>query len=149
MLPTYARNPKCELCTADGGELVWQNNHLRVIMVKDVHFVGFVRVVWHEHVAEMTDLTAAQRSELLNVVFVVEQCMRDVLKPAKINLASLGNMTPHLHWHVIPRFADDVNFPNPVWAITAAQAKQKPAPRVSVEQYNALVQALKIALWAI
>jgi diadenosine tetraphosphate (Ap4A) HIT family hydrolase len=23
---------------------------------------------------------------------------------------------PHLHWHVIPRFADDAHFPDPVWA---------------------------------
>jgi diadenosine tetraphosphate (Ap4A) HIT family hydrolase len=33
-----------------------------------------------------------------------------------VNLASLGNITPHLHWHVIPRFADDPHFPNPIWA---------------------------------
>jgi diadenosine tetraphosphate (Ap4A) HIT family hydrolase len=38
-----------------------------------------------------------------------------VLQPDKINLASLGNVVPHLHWHVIPRFADDPHFPNPVW----------------------------------
>ena len=74
--------------------------------------------------------------------------MRQVLNPTKINLASLGNMTPHLHWHVIPRFADDVNFPNPVWAITPEQSAQKPEPSVSKAQYDALVNALKIALWA-
>jgi diadenosine tetraphosphate (Ap4A) HIT family hydrolase len=38
-----------------------------------------------------------------------------VLDPLKINLASFGNMTPHLHWHVIPRWADDAHFPQPVW----------------------------------
>ena len=46
---------------------------------------------------------------------VVEDALRAVLAPAKINLASFGNMTPHLHWHVIPRFADDAHFPQPVW----------------------------------
>lgn len=148
MLATYAQNPNCELCATDGGELVWQNEQLRVIMVQDTHFVGFARVVWNAHVSEMTDLAIEERSALMKTVCLVEQVMRDVLNPTKINLASLGNMTPHLHWHVIPRFSDDVNFPNPVWAITPAQAKQKPAPCVSSEQYNALVQALKIALWA-
>ncbi|HXD50505.1 MAG TPA: HIT domain-containing protein, partial [Burkholderiales bacterium] len=41
----------------------------------------------------------------------------------KINLAAFGNMTPHLHWHVIPRNADDAHFPNPIWG-----ERQRPAP---------------------
>ena len=45
--------------------------------------------------------------------------LRTVLAPDKINLASLGNVVPHLHWHVIPRFADDAHFPAPVWAARA------------------------------
>ena len=42
--------------------------------------------------------------------------MRETMQPDKMNLASLGNMTPHVHWHVIPRFEDDAHFPTPVWA---------------------------------
>jgi diadenosine tetraphosphate (Ap4A) HIT family hydrolase len=34
----------------------------------------------------------------------------------KMNLASLGNQTPHVHWHVVPRFRDDRHFPGPIWA---------------------------------
>ena len=52
----------------------------------------------------------------LLVVLAVERALRDTLRPEKINLASLGNQVPHLHWHVIPRFADDAHFPDPVWA---------------------------------
>jgi diadenosine tetraphosphate (Ap4A) HIT family hydrolase len=48
-------------------------------------------------------------------VFQVERFLRDTLAPEKINLASLGNIVPHLHWHVIPRFTDDPHFPQPVW----------------------------------
>jgi diadenosine tetraphosphate (Ap4A) HIT family hydrolase len=33
-----------------------------------------------------------------------------------MNLASLGNLTPHVHWHLIPRFADDAHFPGPIWS---------------------------------
>jgi diadenosine tetraphosphate (Ap4A) HIT family hydrolase len=40
-----------------------------------------------------------------------------VMHPDKINLASLGNMTPHLHWHVIPRFKQDKHFPQPIWGV--------------------------------
>lgn len=141
-------NPNCEMCSGIGGELVWQNDHLRVIMMDEPHFVGFARVVWQEHVAEMTDLTPEQRSGFMKTVFLIETIMRQVLNPTKVNLASLGNMTPHLHWHVIPRFAHDINFPNPVWAITPEQTAQTPKPCVSPSQYEALVNALKIALWS-
>jgi diadenosine tetraphosphate (Ap4A) HIT family hydrolase len=72
-------------------------------------------VVWQEHVREMTDLPPDGREHCLRVVFAVEQALRDTLRPYKVNVASLGNQVPHLHWHVIPRFADDAHFPGPVW----------------------------------
>ena len=46
----------------------------------------------------------------------VEAAVREIVQPDKINLASLGNVVPHLHWHVIPRWQDDVNFPDVIWA---------------------------------
>jgi diadenosine tetraphosphate (Ap4A) HIT family hydrolase len=51
----------------------------------------------------------------MTVVFGVEEVVRALFAPDKINLASFGNMTPHLHWHVIPRWRDDRHFPEPVW----------------------------------
>jgi diadenosine tetraphosphate (Ap4A) HIT family hydrolase len=55
------------------------------------------------------------------VVFTVEAALRELLRPEKINLASLGNVTPHLHWHVIARFRDDPHFPNPIWGARIRQ----------------------------
>ena len=64
----------------------------------------------------MTDLSPAERNEIMEMVYQVEAAMRQVFRPAKINLASLGNVVPHLHWHVIARFENDANFPAPIWA---------------------------------
>ena len=138
----------CELCEQIGGELIWQNEQVRVILVNDPLFTGFTRVIWQEHAAEMTDLTPEQRSQLMRTVCLVEQVQRDVLKPTKVNLASLGNMVAHVHWHVIPRFEDDACFPNPVWALSPEQAKTAKANRVTPELLNDYVRALKIALWS-
>jgi diadenosine tetraphosphate (Ap4A) HIT family hydrolase len=106
----------CELCDVNKGEVVYSSEHWRVLLVDDANYPGFCRVVWHEHIKEMTDLSEPERNEFMHVVWVVEQLIRDVMAPHKINLASLGNMVPHLHWHIIPRYTDDAHFPNPVWA---------------------------------
>jgi diadenosine tetraphosphate (Ap4A) HIT family hydrolase len=136
----------CELCSSPGGAVLWSNEHLRVVRVDDPDYPGFLRVIWQGHVREMSDLDAAQRSGLLAAVFAAEHALIDILHPDKVNLASLGNMTPHLHWHVIPRFRGDPHFPDPVWAarrggvpvalpmpvaeyeqaVTAAMARQMP-----------------------
>ena len=115
----------CALCEQAGGELIWQNEQLRVVLVDDKLFAGFTRVIWQEHVVEMTDLSLEQREVLMRTVYLVETIQREVLKPTKINLASLGNMTPHLHWHVIPRWPLDSRFPDAVWAAPRARTPEQ------------------------
>lgn len=105
----------CELCQPSGESVLWQDELCRVILAGNADYPGFCRVVWHDHVQEMSDLNAIQQNRLMHIVFSVEAALRDALKPDKINLASLGNVVPHLHWHVIPRFAHDKHYPNPIW----------------------------------
>lgn len=106
----------CPLCDTPGGELLWQDDFCRVVLATDTpDYPGFCRVILNRHVAEMTDLLPQERSRLMMTVMKVEQALRDLLHPDKINLAALGNVVPHVHWHVIPRFADDPHFPNPIW----------------------------------
>lgn len=114
----------CELCGQAGGSIVLASERLRVVLVDDADFPGFARVIWNDHVREMTDLDAQARNRLIETVLAVERAQREVLKPAKVNLASLGNVTPHLHWHVIPRFADDSHFPQPVWGPRQREAHE-------------------------
>ena len=108
--------PNCELCDAQHGDVVFVSPHWRVLLVDDANYPGFCRVVWNAHVKEMTDLSVAERQEFMAAVWAVEQIIRDIMVPHKINLASFGNMVPHLHWHIIPRYTDDAHFPNPIWA---------------------------------
>ena len=105
----------CELCQQLGGEVIWQDARCRVVLVADADYLGFCRVIWQAHIKEMTDLPPLDRQHLMMTVMKVETAVRAVLNPDKINLASLGNLTPHLHWHVIPRFAHDKHFPQPIW----------------------------------
>lgn len=115
----------CPLCDAPGGDLLWQDDFCRVVLADEPDYPGFCRVIVNAHVKEMTDLPPAERSRLMQTVCKVEDVLRTVMRPDKINLASLGNVVPHLHWHVIPRFADDPHFPNPVWG---AKLREMPHP---------------------
>lgn len=105
----------CELCIKPGGAILWQSDRCRVVRVDDPHYPGFCRVIWNDHVREMTDLDPAQQATLMRVVFAVEAVVRQLFAPDKINLASFGNLVPHVHWHIIPRWQDDRHFPEPVW----------------------------------
>jgi diadenosine tetraphosphate (Ap4A) HIT family hydrolase len=114
----------CTLCEETGGDLLWRNEDCRVVFVDDTDCPGYCRVVVNAHCAEMTDLPATKRIALMRVVFAVESVLRSHLRPDKINLASLGNQVPHLHWHIIPRYRDDPFFPLSIWG-----QKQRVSPR--------------------
>jgi len=121
----------CQLCQSAGGALIWQDECCRVVRVEGAEgasFPGYCRVVWHEHVGELTDLAAAARAHLMQVVWAVETALRQLVAPDKINLAALGNMVPHLHWHVIPRWRDDSHFPASIWSAPARPAPPRPLP---------------------
>ena len=121
----------CELCNTGSDDVLWQDSLCRVVRVNGAEgegFPGFCRVIWNAHVAEMTGLPSADRRHIMNVVFATEAALRSLLAPDKINLASLGNRVPHVHWHVIPRWQDDSHFPAPIWAdaLRAPPARRSP-----------------------
>lgn len=115
-------SPTCPLCESDGGLLVFRNPQLRVIQAGEAGFPAFYRVVWNRHVAEFSDLSPVERASCMNNVVAVEQILRSELRPTKINLATLGNGVPHLHWHVVARFDWDSHFPAPVWSAPLREA---------------------------
>ena len=117
----------CVLCKEElkpeEGQLIWRGDDCRVILLNDPDLPGFCRVIWNRHVAEMTDLSHGERDHLMALVFAVEGAVRHVMHPDKVNIAALGNMVPHIHWHVIPRFKDDAFFPGSAWSRKTQETK--------------------------
>ncbi len=118
----------CEFCASPGGAVVWQNGLCRVVRVDEPDYPGFCRIILARHAREMTDLEPDERRRLMEIVFAVEGAVRETMRPDKMNLASLGNMVPHVHWHVIPRYHDDRHFPHAIWA-PPRRASRADAPR--------------------
>lgn len=131
----------CEFCHSAGGAVLWQNGLFRVVAVDDADYPGFCRVIFNRHAREMTDLDPGERAALMDAVFAVEQAMRETMQPDKMNLASLGNMTPHVHWHVIARFRDDRHFPGPVWAAARREASVPAERRERASRLAAAIAA--------
>jgi diadenosine tetraphosphate (Ap4A) HIT family hydrolase len=129
----------CELCDSDGGAVLWRDELCRVARPAVEGYPGFLRVIANRHVKEMTDLE--ERTRLMQVVFACEAALRQLYNPDKVNLASLGNVVPHLHWHVIARFADDAHFPDAIWAPVRRSGK----PRAAVAD-ELLARAIMAAL---
>lgn len=131
--------PVCSLCDSQGGALVYRAHRFRVVRADEPGFPAFYRVIWNAHAAEFSDLAAHERQLCMDAVVTVEQALRRHLQPTKVNLASLGNMVPHVHWHVIARFDWDSHFPAPVWA--AAQRESPAEPSAGVVARRAATEA--------
>ena len=131
----------CELCASSGGEPVWENALCRVVSVADPDYPGFCRVILNRHEREMSDLPENDQHELMRIVLAVEATVRQVLNPDKINLASLGNMTPHVHWHIIPRWREDRCFPNPIWGLAQ---RDEPALPTSIDLVRLKEELVKV-----
>ncbi len=64
---------------------------------------------------ELIDLTPTDQQRLMQEIAVASQVMRQLFRPTKLNVATLGNMVPQLHIHVIARYETDAAWPGPVW----------------------------------
>lgn len=112
----------CALCEPDqlDTQLVQYTGSFRIVRVLDAAFPVYYRLVWQQHVTEFTQLSFAERHAMMAAVADIEATLLAVLtgplRPSKINLASLGNAVPHLHWHIVARYDWDTHFPRSIWA---------------------------------
>jgi diadenosine tetraphosphate (Ap4A) HIT family hydrolase len=118
----------CVFCTSDGGEVLWRDALCRIVLAHEELHPLLLRVIHVRHVREMSDLPAAERVQMMERVFAAELVLREILAPEKLNLASLGNLVPHVHWHVVPRWKDDAFFPASIWS-----AAQRPARTLALD----------------
>jgi diadenosine tetraphosphate (Ap4A) HIT family hydrolase len=130
----------CVFCDGEAGPVLWRDDFCRVVRASTDGYPGFLRVILNRHAREMTDLEDAERSRLMHAVWAAESAVRELYRPDKVNLASFGNVVPHLHWHVIARHGDDPHFPDPAWG-TARRGAPPPRAAVTDEQLRAQLAA--------
>lgn len=99
---------------------------------------GYVVVVWRgRHVAEPTELSDEEAAAYWLEVVRVGRAIERHLAPVKLNYDLLGNSVPHLHTHVVPRYADD---PRPGWPFPFPEGKRPP---IHEDLFRADVESLR------
>lgn len=68
-----------------------------------------------ENLSEIIDLSPPDQLVLMQEIAVSSEIMRDLFRPKKLNVASLGNIVPQLHVHIVARYETDEAWPGPVW----------------------------------
>lgn len=86
-----------------------------VLLLKNRRFPWLVLVPRVADARELIDLPRAQQHALMDEIAHVSEAMQKLHRPTKLNVATLGNMVPQLHIHIIARFEQDAAWPNPVW----------------------------------
>ncbi len=79
--------------------------------------IPWLKIFTQRPVKEFSESTPAEKKEIWRVLDIIEKEMLSYYHPTKINIASFGNMLPHVHWHIMARFADDTHFPEPMWGM--------------------------------
>ncbi len=133
----------CVFCQEAGGEVLWEDDACRVVWAYEPDYPAMCRVIWDRHVKEMTELESPERERIMRVVFATEQALIATVQPDKVNLASLGNQVPHVHWHVVARFRDDPHFPGPIWGPKARPVAHPLEADFAARMRAALDQLLK------
>lgn len=101
---------------------------------------GLSVVIWRgRHVVEPFELDDGEAAAYGREVLRVARALVDVLGPVKMNYDVLGNASPHLHTHLVPRYADD---PRPGWPFPFPEQDPPPIPE---ERLRADVEALRRA----
>jgi diadenosine tetraphosphate (Ap4A) HIT family hydrolase len=96
---------------------------------EDQFFPGWTVLVFKRHATELTQLTAKERSELIEEVTTVAQAVAAVFQPVKLNYALLGNQLPHIHWHVVPRLREDPAPLEAIWSVKHEPKRLSPEAR--------------------
>jgi diadenosine tetraphosphate (Ap4A) HIT family hydrolase len=143
------RGSGCPLCApraelSDSVYLVRRLTSCTLYLARDQRYRGACRAIYDlRHVTRIDELTAPEWQQLADDLWRAQRALARALPSDHINIASLGNEVPHLHWHLIPRYRDDGHWGAPVWRAGAAP---EPPRRLAESEYAALAAALGAAL---
>jgi diadenosine tetraphosphate (Ap4A) HIT family hydrolase len=132
--------PMCRCWAEDDDLRIVELEHSFVVLNRDQHFPGYTLLFTKEHVTELFHLDREVRGGLMEEVSCVAGALFSVFQPDKINYELLGNMVPHIHWHLVPRHSREPIWPRPIWAEPHSELLLSP------EGYRERIELIRQAL---
>jgi diadenosine tetraphosphate (Ap4A) HIT family hydrolase len=145
----------CPLCEAErllrAGGHAWAVADLSetfAVLGENQGCPGWCVLILKGHVEHLAELTRERQLRVFDDVSRVAAAVRAVFPssgagggPPRINYECLGNLVAHVHWHVIPRHADDPEPTRPVWGRTPDRLRGTLSERERVELARRLREA--------
>lgn len=132
--------PMCDRWQSDAGLRIAELEHSYLILNRDQFFPGYCLLVTKQHQTELFHLDQPARQGLMEEVSRVAQALATCFQPDKLNYELLGNMVPHIHWHLVPRFRSEPLWPRPIWSEPHQELL------LSAEQYRERCDQIRRAL---
>jgi len=135
--------PSCPMCSrwdADSDLRIVELEHSYAILNRDQFFPGYTLLFTRQHFTELFHLDKGMREGVMEEVSGVARALHAVFSPTKINYELLGNMVPHMHWHLVPRFASEPLWPRPIWSEPHVEV------HLSAEEYRSRIESIRKAL---
>jgi diadenosine tetraphosphate (Ap4A) HIT family hydrolase len=95
------------------------------------------------HVARLDQLEEDEYAAFVADLFLAQHAVARALRPDHMNVESLGNVVPHLHWHIIPRYVNDARWGLPIWTTPLSAM---PDHRLDEGDRANLIEAIRAAL---
>lgn len=133
---------ECPLCDdpSKGMQMVADGSITRAYLQPSASFRGYCILVLKRHAVELDDLTREERAALMEDIAQVAHAIRAVCEPTKLNYEILGNVVPHIHVHIIPRYTTDPTWDRAAWFALPDEAQLPP------EEYTRLAENLRLAI---
>ena len=132
--------PMCRRWDDDCDLRVVELEHSFVVLNRDQYFPGYTLLFTRQHVTELFHLDRDVRSGLMEEVSRAAGALFTLFRPDKINYELLGNMVPHIHWHLVPRHASEPLWPRPIWSEPHSELLLSP------EEYQDRIRLIRQAL---
>lgn len=134
----------CPLCRLDPALVVAELGECRVILGEDQGSPGWCVLVLKDHIEHLAEVPVARQARVFAEVALVAEAIRHVFGPVRINYECLGNVVGHVHWHVIPRHANDPSPRTTVWTWEASLRRGAMGEPERAQLRERLRQALRV-----
>jgi diadenosine tetraphosphate (Ap4A) HIT family hydrolase len=137
-------------CPMDAPREAWQEHRVATLSISSLYlnltqtYRGHCTLIFDaRHACQLDQLTRAERTAFATDLLDAHGAVMSVVRPDHINLELLGNVVPHLHWHIVPRYFSDPRWGMPIWTTPLSAM---PDVRLEEGDRQALIESIRAAL---